>query len=101
MTTNLKPDMYLLHQLPDNSESGEALKIADQNLGGIQAIRIVAEWESDTAEPIPIIRKIEELVYQEKLLSRPLSIVGVLDSLPGFGKTQLYVYNFWKKLPKI
>ena len=100
MTTDLKPDMYLLNQLPDNSESGEALKIADQNLGGIQAIRIVAEWESDTAEPIPIIRKIEELVNQEKLLSRPLSIVGVLDSLPGFGKDSALRLQLLEKAPQ-
>ena len=100
LTSNLKPDMYLLNQLPDESESGEALKQADKSLGGIQAIRIVTEWESDNDNPIPIIRKIEEIVEQEKLLSRPLSVRGVLDSLPGFGKDLSLRMPLLKKAPQ-
>ena len=86
LTSTLKPDMYLLNQLPDKSESGAALIEADKSLGGIQAIRIVAEWESDDSNPVPIIASIEEMVKEEKLLSQPLSIRGVLSSLPGLGK---------------
>ncbi|MEC7861430.1 MAG: MMPL family transporter [Verrucomicrobiota bacterium] len=86
LTSTLKPDMYLLNQLPDNSESGQALIEADKSLGGIQAIRIVAEWKSDDSDPVPIIASIEEMVKEEKLLSQPLSIRGVLSSLPGLGK---------------
>ena len=86
LTSTLKPDMYLLNQLPDKSESGEALIEADKSLGGIQAIRIVAEWESDDSDPVPIIASIEEMIKEEKLLSQPLSIRGVLSSLPGLGK---------------
>ena len=86
LTSTLKPDMYLLNQLPDNSESGKALIEADKSLGGIQAIRIVAEWDSDDSDPIPIIAKIEDMVKEEELLSQPLSIRGVLSSLPGIGK---------------
>ena len=100
LTSNLKPDMHLLNQLPDESESGEALKQADKSLGGIQAIRIVTEWESDNDNPIPIIRKIEEIVEQEKLLSRPLSVRGVLDSLPGFGKDLSLRMPLLKKAPQ-
>ena len=86
LTSTLKPDMYLLNQLPDNSESGQALIEADKSLGGIQAIRVIAEWESDDSDPVPIITSIEEMIKQEKLLSQPLSIRGVLSSLPGLGK---------------
>ena len=86
LTSTLKPDMYLLNQLPDNSESGQALIEADKSLGGIQAIRIIAEWKSDDSDPVPIITSIEEMIKQEKLLSQPLSIRGVLSSLPGLGK---------------
>lgn len=86
LTSNLKPDMHLLSQLPDKSESGEALKEADESLGGIQAIRIVAEWKSNNANFLPVIKSIEKMVDEEKLLSRPLSIRGVLSSLPGLGK---------------
>ena len=86
LTSTLKPDMYLFNQLPDNSESGQALIEADKSLGGIQAIRVIAEWESDDSDPVPIITSIEEMIKQEKLLSQPLSIRGVLSSLPGLGK---------------
>ncbi|MDC0201251.1 MMPL family transporter, partial [Verrucomicrobia bacterium] len=83
LTSTLKPDMYLLNQLPDKSESGEALIEADKSLGGIQAIRIVAEWKSDDSDPVPIIASIEAMIKEEELLSQPLSIRGVLSSLPG------------------
>ncbi|RZO18750.1 MAG: hypothetical protein EVB09_01045 [Verrucomicrobiaceae bacterium] len=86
LTSTLKPDMYLLNQLPDKSESGEALIEADKSLGGIQAIRIVAEWKSDDSDPVPIIASIEAMIKEEELLSQPLSIRGVLSSLPGLGK---------------
>ena len=46
----------------------------------------MAEWKSNNANFLPIIKSIEKMVDEEKLLSRPLSIRGVLSSLPGLGK---------------
>ena len=78
--------MFLKNQLPDNSESGEALMDADKIFGGIQAVRVVIQWEDKRTDPIPIIEKVVMAIKSEKLLSEPLSIIDVLNSAPALGK---------------
>ena len=98
-TTSLKPDMFLKNQLPDNSESGKALMDADKIFGGIQAVRVVIQWEDNKTDPIPIIEKVVTAIKSEKLLSEPLSIIDVLNSAPSLGKKTSINNPILKSIP--
>jgi predicted RND superfamily exporter protein len=85
LTTTLQPDMFLEHQLPDNSDATAALAHADAELGGVQIVRVAIGWKADSGDPLAVLEQVETIIDNEPLLSNPMSIRTVLEVLPGFG----------------
>ena len=86
MASSLKPDIFFNTQLPDDSDTAAALAHADQKLGGVQMVRVVCEWPAEITNPIAALGEVEQLIENEPLLSRSLSIRSVLAAMPGLGR---------------
>ena len=72
---------------PTGSEAYQALAHCDQALGGIEQIRILIRWNELSAGKesrlLAAIQEVERVLEAEPLLRHPLSILSVLQSLPG------------------
>ena len=83
----LRPDNRISNQLPSTTSAYQALNHCDEQFGGIQFLRIWAQWPEETSADAPeilaAVRDMEELVAAEPLVSHPLSIRNMLASFPG------------------
>lgn len=87
LSLQIKPDNQMRNALPAASQSYRALEYTDQHFGGVQFIRAEIHWpegiESDDPQILAAVRDVEQLIRDEPLLSRPLSIRSMLASFPG------------------
>ncbi len=83
----LGPDNRLASAMPAGSEAYQALAFSDENFGGIEFFRIEIEWPASVAADDPnilaAVRDTERIIDAEPLLAHPLSVRGMLASLPG------------------
>jgi predicted RND superfamily exporter protein len=89
VTLQLRPDERLTSSLPAGSEAGSALARIDRQFGGMETARVEIGWSADVpdgaAEIGAVAAAAAEAVRSEPLLGSPLSIVELLDALPGEG----------------
>ena len=85
VSLSLKPDARTINALPADSPATIALKHCNTSIGGIDFVKINGELpEINSQNDFNIMRLISEInaiVSQEPLLSHPLSIQTLLDSL--------------------
>ncbi len=83
----LRPDDQLSNALPAGSEPQRAMQHLDSALGGLQQAEIFIEWkqDADPGQVIRVIEQVDQLLRNEKLLGSQLSIVRLIDALPGEG----------------
>ena len=87
LAMGLRPDIRVRPMLPDGSDVQTGLAHADEAIGGIQVVRIAVDWdESATEIPFDVINKVETVVENEPLLTRPLSVNTIIDAAPAAAK---------------
>ena len=81
----LRADDKMKDNQPTGSAEYQALEHCDRELGGIETIRVNIAWPAGVTsrEALEAISTVEQIVDEEPLLKHPLSILGILDSLPG------------------
>ena len=83
----LPPDYNIHSVMPGSSHSTKWLLHCDREMGGIQFVRVVVEWDGEvedrSAEILQVVRETETAVKSEPLLGNPLSVNNFLNSLPG------------------
>ena len=88
VTSALRPDDRKTTAFPTGSDAQQSLAHLDQALGGLDVCTIDLQWkpeELDTSRVVQAIAEAEELLRQEKLIGHPLSLVTLLNALPGEG----------------
>jgi len=88
VTSALRPDDRKSTAFPTGSDAQQSLAHLDQALGGLDVCTIDLQWnpeELDTSRVVQAISEAEELLRQEKLIGHPLSLVTLLNALPGEG----------------
>ncbi len=85
----LEPDNRLVEMIPVNNESYQALKHCDRNFGGSLSAFITVDWPQgqDVASPEVIqgLREVHRLIEETPELNHPISVLNLLQSLPGTG----------------
>ncbi|QDU86918.1 Putative membrane protein YdgH [Pirellulimonas nuda] len=83
----LGPDNRLASAMPAGAEAYQALAYCDEHFGGIEFFRVVMRWpegvDEDDPQVLAAIRDTERVIKAEPLLAHPLSVRGMLASMPG------------------
>lgn len=87
VAVRLRPDNRLTETIPSSNESYQALLDCDARFGGSLLALVVVDWDESLSLADP--RLIEALLHTQEALDRepdthyPLSVVNLLESLPG------------------
>ena len=83
----LRPDNSLTEYIPPENESYQALAYCDQNFGGSLTANVLVEWPETLSLESPrvlgAISDVEDLLTRQPDVHYPLSVVTLLNSLPG------------------
>lgn len=89
-TLQLRPDERLTSNLASESEPAQALAHIDRVFGGMETARISVTWnskvEDGSNEIAGVIDEIHSVLSDEPSLGYPLSIVSMINALPGEGE---------------
>ena len=105
----LRPDERISNSMPASSEAAIAFAKLDKALGGLEQSKVLIDWDPKnalekahgpnndlestltgdavTAQRVAVIKEANELLRKEPLIGYPLSIVEMIDSMPGQGDT--------------
>jgi predicted RND superfamily exporter protein len=84
----LRPDDRKSNGLPTGSDALAAMDHLDKSMGGLDICTVQLNWDPKTLtseKMIGIISEIEQSLLKEPLIGHPLSIVTLLNALPGEG----------------
>ena len=105
ISLTLRPDERLSNTMPASSEAAIAFTKLDKALGGLEQSKVMIHWDREediahkddagntftgdamTAERVAVIKEANDLLRKEPLIGYPLSIVEMIDSMPGQGDT--------------
>jgi len=105
ISLTLRPDERLSNTMPASSEAAIAFNRLDKALGGLEQSKVMIHWDREeadwhtndtgdtltgdamTAERVAVIKEANDLLRKEPLIGYPLSIVEMIDSMPGQGET--------------
>lgn len=86
----LRPDERSSRILPEGSEPAVALEKLDRALGGLESSTVEIRWDetvpADSSDILAVVQQVDALLRQEPLLSHPLSLLQLLNALPGEGE---------------
>ena len=101
ISLTLRPDERISNSMPASSEAAMAFAKLDKALGGLEQSKVMIRWDKEslsdlrnsrssdevTAERVAVIKQANDLLQKEPLIGHPLSIVEMIDSMPGQGDT--------------
>ncbi len=100
ISLTLRPDERISNSMPASSEAAMAFAKLDRTLGGLEQSKVVIAWDREktgdqdprssdeiTAERVAVVKAANDLLRKEPLIGYPLSIVEMINSMPGQGDT--------------
>lgn len=88
VASTLRPDDRKSTAFPSGSDAQRSLEHLDQALGGLDVCTVNLKWSVDKIgkeQVVSAISEVEALLKQESLIGHPLSLVTLLNALPGEG----------------
>jgi predicted RND superfamily exporter protein len=88
VASTLRPDDRKSTAFPAGSDAQRSLEHLDQALGGLDVCTVNLKWTVDKLgkeQVVSAISEVEALLKQEALIGHPLSLVTLLNALPGEG----------------
>ena len=83
----LRPDERLSAALPADSEASRTLLKLDDAMDGLERGDIRIQWsseiESDSPEVMQVVSEVDELLNKEPLIGHPVSILNLVEAMPG------------------
>jgi len=83
----LTPDVRTTEALPESSETIQTLKQCDRAFGGSLPVFVVVQWPEGVAllsqDVVTALNDLHAVIEANPQLSRPLSILNVLQTMPG------------------
>lgn len=91
ISLTLRPDERQGDILPRNSEPAIALRKMDAAMGGLEQASIEIHWDSgvdegDGAKLLTVLEQVDTVLAQEPLIGHPISVLNLLQALPGEGR---------------
>ena len=99
ISLTLRPDEKLSNSIPASSPAAIAFKKLDKAMKGLERSQILVQWKGDAdtdstprsggglSDHVAVIKEADRLLQNEPLVGFPLSIVQLIDSMPGTGET--------------
>ena len=99
ISLTLRPDEKLSNSIPASSPAAIAFKKLDKAMKGLERSQILVQWKGDAdadsatrssgglSDHVAVIKEADQLLQNEPLVGFPLSIVQLIDSMPGTGET--------------
>ena len=88
----LRPDERQSSVVPDSSEAAVGLRKIDKAMNGVERSSVNVSWskkiEDESPEIVTVIKKIDALLGNEELIGHPLSILKLIESMPGDGTAE-------------
>ena len=92
VSLKLRPDERQSSIIPDSSEPSVGIRLIDKAMNGVERASVQINWseqiDSESPEIVKVIQKIDKLLNSEELIGHPLSILKLIDSMPGDGKPE-------------
>lgn len=99
----LRPDSWLAENLPIGSESAAALGHCEEVFGGIGYVYGIVEWpatlELGSPETLEVVGEVENLFATDSLAKNPLSILGLLSTMPEANRGPQYALKYLDRVP--
>ncbi|MEO2045959.1 MAG: efflux RND transporter permease subunit [Pirellulales bacterium] len=90
VSSTLRPDERRTSSLPNQGEEMEALRLMDQEFGGLETAHVEVLWSDEvddgSAEILEVMQEVDKVLQAEKLIGHPLSLANLVAALPGEGK---------------
>ncbi|MHC4406977.1 MAG: efflux RND transporter permease subunit [Planctomycetota bacterium] len=87
----LEPDHTIATEIPHSSEAYRALEHVDETFGGMMFAYAVVRWPEEhslgSQELYDVLGKVHQAFDASPVMSNPLSILSLVGSLPGEGKS--------------
>ena len=88
----LRPDERQSSIVPDSSEAAVGLRKIDKAMNGVEHSSVSVGWSKEISDESPeivkVIEKVDTLLGNEELIGHPLSILKLIESMPGDGKVE-------------
>ena len=91
VSLGLRPDERQSSIIPESTEASQGVRIIDQAMEGIERSSVQINWNEeldDTTQIVRVIERVDQLLEREELVGHPLSILKLIDSLPGDGNPE-------------
>ena len=92
VSLQLRPDERQSTVIPASSEAAIGLGKIDRAMKGVETANVVVNWsasiENDSPEIVQVIQQIDKILQDEELIGHPLSILKLIDSMPGDGSSE-------------
>ena len=91
VSLGLRPDERQSRVIPASSEAARGMQIIDAAMEGVERSNINISWDekkTDPAEIARVINQVDKILESEELIGHPLSILKLVDSLPGDGNPE-------------
>lgn len=88
VASTLRPDDRKSSSIPKGSEAQRAMEQLDQSMGGLDVCTVDVRWDPEVIEKEGVVQAMiqaEDLLRGESLIGHPLSLVTMLNALPGEG----------------
>lgn len=87
LVARLEPNNRLTENIPDTNDSAQALFQVDENFGGTLPGFVVVDWDEnltlDSDQVLGAIGEVQRLIEGQEGANHPLSILNLLQSMPG------------------
>ncbi|NQT16275.1 MAG: MMPL family transporter [Planctomycetes bacterium] len=91
LAVQLEPDHTIASGIPNSSEAYRALAHVDKSFGGMMSAYAIIEWPEEqglgSQEFYDVLDEVHQAFDQNPVLSGPLSILNLVQSLPGKGES--------------
>ena len=92
ISLGLRPDERQSSIIPASSEASIGIKKIDKAMNGVENSQVNVRWDEpvagDSLEVVQVVRKIDNVLGSEELIGHPLSILKLIDSMPGGGNAE-------------
>ena len=89
VSLQLRPDERLSMLMPASSEAAIGLGKIDKAMNGVERASVDVSWSSEVEDGSPeivrVIQQVDEALRDEELIGHPLSILKLIESMPGDG----------------
>lgn len=92
VSLQLRPDERQSTIIPASSEAAIGLGKIDQAMNGVETAEVSVNWtakiENDSPQIVQVVQQVDKILNDEELVGHPLSILKLIDSMPGDGSTE-------------